>query len=103
MRAERIKQNDPVLMSIQRIEMNLHKLKQIGPYGNANSLWETAGHIWSATYWICELTKNPKNINDAWDIRLALSHLISSRPVDSFEYAIEKITESYKKIGNRLV
>ena len=103
----KIKKNDPILMSMERLEMNLHKLKQIGPHGNANSLWETAGHIWGATYWICELTKDAKLINDAWNIRLALSHIIGKNhhidgDLSTFDIAILKITESCKKIEARV-
>jgi len=98
-----MRRTDPVHMSLERMERNLHKLKQIGPFGNANSLWETAGHIWGSAYWICELTKDAKIMNDAWAIRLALSHIISkTRPSDQFEHAIQKISESYKNIQERV-
>jgi hypothetical protein len=96
--------NDPVLLSVKRMKINLHKLKQIGPNGNLNSLWETAGHIWKALYWICELTKDAKIKNDAWTVREALGQIISKNhhiDLEHFDQAVHKITDSYNKIQER--
>ncbi len=96
--------DDPILMSVKRMELNLHKLKQIGPCGDPNSLWEVAGHIWGAVYWIGELTKDPRIENDAWEIRLALGQIITKNhraDFENFDHAIHKITASYNKIQEK--
>lgn len=105
MAIENYRSSDPVLMSVKRMEINLHKLREIGPFGNPNALWETAGHIWGAVHWICELTKDAKIINDSWNVREALGLIITKNhraDFDNFEHAVHKITESYNKIQQRI-
>jgi len=99
--------NNPVHLSMKRMEMNLRKLKKIGPHGKESALWETAGHIWGAAYWVGELTKDPKIISHVYTIRLALRNLVAKQhEIDTdfsgFEHTVNKITECYKKIHERI-
>jgi hypothetical protein len=91
---------DPIQLSIERLELNLRKLKKATQ--DPTSLWETAGHIWSAAYWIGELTKHPDILNHVCELRDALSHVVAQQQVKDirhFEETVNQIITCYKQLN----
>jgi hypothetical protein len=93
--------------SLNRMEENLMKLRDMESKGESSQLWEAAGNIWGAAYWVGEFTKDQHILNQICDLREELSHLVSkkhliSKDVSGFDKSLQKIESCYREIQNKI-
>ena len=76
---------EPMLISVDEIQKDLHKLKKSGSLENTTHIWQIAGHIWESANWIDDMAKNSQIRTEVYKIRKSLSDILSilKTPVSS--------------------